>query len=137
MKVEETTLADFDALLVNAVEEIEAAGAPLQHVTLVTGAKYYGVHLGPSAAPAAETEPRHLGPNYYYAQEDYLRSRSDAAWRWTHLIPTHVTGFLITGAKKEGSSGPVGLDKLAVTKPTLLPRVRCGWRLRSGSVSAV
>jgi len=55
----------------------------------------YGVHLGPSAAPAAETEPRHLGPNYYYAQEDYLRSRSDAAWRWTHLIPTHVTGFAV------------------------------------------
>ncbi len=83
------------ALLVNAVEGLEAAGAPLQHVTLVTGAKYYGVHLGPSAAPAAETEPRHLGPNYYYAQEDYLRSRSDAAWRWTHLIPTHLTGFAV------------------------------------------
>jgi nucleoside-diphosphate-sugar epimerase len=83
------------ALLVNAVEGIEAAGAPLLHVTLVTGAKYYGVHLGPSAAPAAETEPRHLGPNYYYAQEDYLRSRSDAAWRWTHLIPTHLTGFAV------------------------------------------
>ena len=81
------------ALLVNAVEGLEAVGAPLQHVTLITGAKYYGVHLGPSAAPAAETEPRHLGPNFYYAQEDYLRSRHDAAWRWTHLIPTHVTGF--------------------------------------------
>jgi nucleoside-diphosphate-sugar epimerase len=83
------------ALLVNAVEGLEAAGAPLRHVTLVTGAKYYGVHLGRSAAPAAEHEPRHLGPNYYYAQEDYLRSRSDAAWRWTHLIPTHVTGFAL------------------------------------------
>ena len=44
------------ALLVNAVEGLEAVGAPLQHVTLITGAKYYGVHLGPSAAPAAETE---------------------------------------------------------------------------------
>jgi nucleoside-diphosphate-sugar epimerase len=81
------------ALLVNAVEGLEAVGAPLQHVTLITGAKYYGVHLGPSAAPAVETEPRHLGPNFYYAQEDYLRSRHDAAWRWTHLIPPHVTGF--------------------------------------------
>src|SRR5271166_3279987 len=30
------------ALLVNVVEGLEAAGAPLQHVTLVTGAKYYG-----------------------------------------------------------------------------------------------
>jgi nucleoside-diphosphate-sugar epimerase len=81
------------ALLVNAVEGLEAVGAPLRHVTLITGAKYYGVHLGPSAAPAAETEPRHLGPNFYYAQEDYLRSRTDAAWRWTHLVPPHLTGF--------------------------------------------
>jgi nucleoside-diphosphate-sugar epimerase len=81
------------ALLVNAIEGLEAVGAPLRHVTLITGAKYYGVHLGPSAAPAAETEPRHLGPNFYYAQEDYLRSRTDASWRWTHLIPTHLTGF--------------------------------------------
>jgi nucleoside-diphosphate-sugar epimerase len=81
------------ALLVNAIEGLEAVGAPLQHVTLITGAKYYGVHVGPSAAPATETEPRHLGPNFYYAQEDYLRSREDAAWRWTHLVPPHVTGF--------------------------------------------
>ena len=81
------------ALLVNAVEGLEAVGAPLQHVTLITGAKYYGVHLGPSRAPAAETEPRHVGPNFYYDQEDYLRSRRDAAWRWTHLVPTHLTGF--------------------------------------------
>jgi nucleoside-diphosphate-sugar epimerase len=81
------------ALLVNAVEGLEAVGAPLRHVTLITGAKYYGVHLGPSAAPAVETEPRHLGPNFYYDQEDYLRSREGAAWRWTNLVPTHLTGF--------------------------------------------
>jgi nucleoside-diphosphate-sugar epimerase len=81
------------ALLVHAVEGLEAVGAPLRHVTLITGAKYYGVHLGPSTAPAAETEPRHVGPNFYYDQEDYLRSRRDAAWRWTHLVPTHLTGF--------------------------------------------
>jgi nucleoside-diphosphate-sugar epimerase len=81
------------ALLVNAIEGLEAVGAPLRHVTLITGAKYYGVHLGRSAAPAAETEPRHPGPNFYYDQEDYLRSRTDTAWRWTNLVPTHLTGF--------------------------------------------
>ncbi len=81
------------ALLKSAVGGLEAVGAPLQHVTLITGAKYYGVHLGPSPAPAAETEPRHVGPNFYYDQEDYLRSREGAAWRWTHLVPTHLTGF--------------------------------------------
>lgn len=80
-------------LLVNAIESLEAAGSSLQHVTLVTGAKYYGVHLGPSPSPAREEQPRHLGPNFQYAQEDYLRSRTDAMWRWTHLVSTHLTGF--------------------------------------------
>ena len=42
------------ALLVNAVEGLEAVRAPLRHVTLITGAKYYGVHLGPSAARSEE-----------------------------------------------------------------------------------
>jgi hypothetical protein len=31
-----------------------------------------------------------------YAQEDDLRARVDANWRWTRLIPTHLTGF-VTG----------------------------------------
>jgi nucleoside-diphosphate-sugar epimerase len=81
------------ALLVNAIEGLEAAGSPLEHVILVTGAKYYGVHLGPTPSPAREEQSRHLGPNFQYAQEDYLRSRTDAMWRWTHLISTHLTGF--------------------------------------------
>jgi nucleoside-diphosphate-sugar epimerase len=81
------------ALLVNSIEGIEAAGAKLEHLVLITGAKYYGVHLGPSPAPAHETNPRHIGPNFYYAQEDYLRLRVPSAWSWTHLVPTHLTGF--------------------------------------------
>ncbi len=84
------------ALLVNASEGLEAVGAPLHHVTLITGAKYYGVHLGISAAPALETEPRHLGANFYYTQEDYLRSRTEnSTWQWTNLISTHLTGFAL------------------------------------------
>ena len=54
---------------INGIEGVEAAGAKLEHVVLITGAKYYGVHLGPSAAPARETNPRHIGPNFYYTQE--------------------------------------------------------------------
>jgi len=81
------------ALLMNSIEGVEAAGAKLERVILITGAKYYGVHLGPSTAPAHETNPRHIGPNFYYAQEDYLRSRSPAAWNWTNLVPSHLTGF--------------------------------------------
>jgi nucleoside-diphosphate-sugar epimerase len=83
------------ALLINSVEGVEAAGAKLERVVLITGAKYYGVHLGPSAAPAQEMDPRHIGPNFYYAQEDYLRSRPAPAWSWTNLVPTHLTGFAV------------------------------------------
>ncbi len=63
------------ALLVNVIEGLEAAGAPLQHVTLVTGAKYYGVHLGPIPTPAREEQPTTIGPIFNRVQEDYLRSR--------------------------------------------------------------
>lgn len=87
------------ALLMNAIEGLESAGAPLKHVTLITGAKYYGVHVGISTSPALETEPRHVGPNFYYAQEDYLRSQAkNSTWQWTNLISTHLTGFAVGNA---------------------------------------
>ena len=80
-------------MLVNAVEGLEAVGAPLQHVTLITGTSITESMSVPLPPPPPESEPRHIGPNFYYAQEDYLRSRRDAAWRWTNLVPTHLTGF--------------------------------------------
>src|SRR5262249_36844853 len=81
------------ALLVNAVGGRRAAGPPLRPPPLTPGAKYTGAPPAPPAPPAAETEPRHVGPNFYYDQEDYLRSRTDAAWHWNNLVPTHLTGF--------------------------------------------
>jgi hypothetical protein len=51
---------------------------------LQTGAKNYGVHLGPSAIPQEETAPRvTLEPNFYYPQEDFLWSfckKQDIGW---------------------------------------------------------
>jgi nucleoside-diphosphate-sugar epimerase len=88
-------IAPNRALLVNAIEGVEAAGAPLQHITLVTGAKYYGVHLGPIPTPAQEEQPPTIGPIFNRVQEDYLHSRKNAQWRWTNLIATHLTGFAI------------------------------------------
>ena len=86
-------MAPNRSLLVNAIEGLEAAGAPIQHVTLVTGAKYYGLHLGPIPTPIREDLPPTPGPIFNRAQEDYLRSRTDAKWQWTNLIATHLTGF--------------------------------------------
>lgn len=57
----------------------------LEHVHLVQGGKYYGVHLGPYATPAREDDARGAVPNFYYAQEDLLRERQRGA-RWNFSI---------------------------------------------------
>ena len=44
----------------------------LQRVVLVTGTKYYGVHLGPLKTPMRETDPRHMPPDFYFDQIDWL-----------------------------------------------------------------
>lgn len=82
-------------MLINAIEGLEAAGAKLQHVVLVTGAKYYGLHFGAVPAPINEETQPNLGPIFNRVQETYLRSRTDACWQWTNLVPTHLTGFAI------------------------------------------
>lgn len=81
------------AMLRAAVEAVEAAGHPLEHVTLFQGGKYYGCHLGPFKTPAKEDDPRHLGPNFYFGQQDYLADRAvNAGWAWTALRPEAVAG---------------------------------------------
>ncbi len=85
------------ALLRNAVEGVEAAGAPLRRVVLAQGGKAYGIHLGPTKTPSKESDPRHMPPNFYYAQEDYLRARvaAGAPWSFSALRPEAVIGFAV------------------------------------------
>ena len=79
-------------MLRNLLDALESAG--LQHITLLQGAKAYGVHLGQIPVPAREDAPRHLHPNFYWEQEDLLRARQGAGgWRWTVLRPQVVLGF--------------------------------------------
>lgn len=80
-------------MLKGAVELAERGGA-LQRVVLMTGGKYYGVQWGQVKTPARETDPRHLGPNFYYDQQDFLEEAAKGkSWTWTNLIPPMVTGF--------------------------------------------
>ncbi|GAC1339120.1 MAG: NAD-dependent epimerase/dehydratase family protein [Acetobacteraceae bacterium] len=80
------------AMLRNLLDALDTAG--LQHVTLLQGAKAYGVHLGQIPIPARESAPRHLHPNFYWDQEDLLRAyQADGGWRWTILRPQVVLGF--------------------------------------------
>ncbi len=81
-------------MLVNAVTAIDAASRQLERVVLVTGTKTYGSHLGPFRTPARESDPRHLGPNYYFDQIDWLTQfQQGKRWDWTELRPQTLCGF--------------------------------------------
>jgi nucleoside-diphosphate-sugar epimerase len=82
------------ALLVNTVRALRLAGVDLRHVSIFQGAKAYGAHLGPFPTPARETDPRVIGPLFYYPQEDFLRE--DAArhgYAFTVLRPDFILGL--------------------------------------------
>jgi nucleoside-diphosphate-sugar epimerase len=84
------------AMLTNTVETVEQLSKTLRKVILVEGAKFYGAHLGPYKTPAKETDPRHMPPNFYYDQEDYLKQRSTGkAWSWAALRPSSICGFAV------------------------------------------
>jgi nucleoside-diphosphate-sugar epimerase len=84
------------AMLVNTIETVERSSRTFRKVVLLEGAKFYGAHLGPYKTPAKETDPRHMPPNFYYNQEDYLEERSKGkAWSWTALRPSCICGFAV------------------------------------------
>jgi nucleoside-diphosphate-sugar epimerase len=71
------------AMLTNLVEAIEPVASGLRHVHLVHGTKYYGHMLGPLQVPITEEAPRVRAPNFYFAQEDFIRDRQRGK-RWTY-----------------------------------------------------
>jgi nucleoside-diphosphate-sugar epimerase len=98
--VERPTSADLVkvnvVLLQNLLDAVERSSPHLRHVTLYQGGKAYGCHLGPFKTPAREDDPRYLGINFYYEQEDLLRTRQQRAnWSWTIFRPEAVCGFAV------------------------------------------
>jgi nucleoside-diphosphate-sugar epimerase len=85
-------------MLRNLLDALEANNPGLRHVTVMQGAKAYGVHLGPTHPPLKERNPRHIHPNFYWAQEDLIRERgARKGWKWTVFRPQGVLG-LATGS---------------------------------------
>ena len=84
-------------MLKNIVSSVsESKHHNLSRVVLIQGAKVYGAHLGKFKTPAKENDPRHLPPNFYYAQEDFLRSfQNNKNWDWSILRPDLVAGISI------------------------------------------
>jgi nucleoside-diphosphate-sugar epimerase len=86
------------AMLVNLVDVIEAASPALEHVHLSEGSKWYGNHLGPYKTPSKEDDPRHMPPNFYYDQQDFLEQRQKGKrWSWSAVRPHAVCGFSTGG----------------------------------------
>ena len=84
------------AMLRNVVEAAQAVCPGLAKVVLTTGAKFYGIQWGASLTPCRESDPRQLGPNFYYDQEDFLRrAQQGQRWSWCNLIPPFVSGFAV------------------------------------------
>ena len=68
-------------------------GATLEHVSLLQGAKAYGLHVGRTPLPAKERSPRDHHENFYFLQEDALRALAEgASWSWTVFRPQVVFG---------------------------------------------
>lgn len=81
------------AMLANLLAVLEPGNRKLRHVTLLQGGKAYGAHLGQMQVPGREDQPRHAGPNFYYDQEDFLRTlQRGKRWHWTVLRPMSVVG---------------------------------------------
>jgi nucleoside-diphosphate-sugar epimerase len=81
-------------MLINAVSAIGKASRRLRRVVLVTGTKYYGAHLGPFKTPARESDPRHMPPDFYFDQIDWLAEfQRGQAWDWVELRPQTLCGF--------------------------------------------
>ncbi len=88
-------LMDYNLLLFgNAIEPLVAAqAASLRHVSLLQGAKAYGLHVGRSPLPAKERSVRDDHDNFYFLQEDALHQLAQGAgWSWTILRPQVVYG---------------------------------------------
>ena len=81
-------------MLGNLLDGIEATGAPLQRVVIYQGFKIYGIHLGAKVrTPARESDPPHMPPNIYLAQEDQLKARAEKSnWDYVALRPDVVVG---------------------------------------------
>jgi nucleoside-diphosphate-sugar epimerase len=81
------------AMLRNLLDPLERAAAALEHVCLVHGTKWYGSQLGPYRTPAREDDPRHMPPNYYYDQHDYVAVlQNGRPWTWSTVRPHIVCG---------------------------------------------
>jgi nucleoside-diphosphate-sugar epimerase len=110
-----------NALMFRNLMETMATAPDLAHVTLLQGMKAYGSHLGTFRTPALESDPRHMGHNFYYEQQDDLvRIQAGKSWSWTVLRPVVICGFSLASS--------MNLTNVLAVYATLCKEM--GWPLR-------
>ena len=94
--IDATNTAQNRALVANPVIVMSSVSKQLQRVVLQEGSKAYGRQLGPFKTPAKESDSRHMPPNFYYEQEDFLIDfQQGKEWSWAVLRPEAVCGFAV------------------------------------------
>jgi nucleoside-diphosphate-sugar epimerase len=82
------------AMLAATLDALATRADALEHVHLLEGIKWYGMHLGPYPTPSREDDPRHLPPNFYYDQQDLMSERAaQARWSWSASRPSYICDF--------------------------------------------
>jgi nucleoside-diphosphate-sugar epimerase len=81
-------------MLAATLDALATRSEALEHVHLLEGIKWYGMHLGPYPTPSREDDVRHLSPNFYYDQQDLLSGRAAGArWSWSASRPSYICDF--------------------------------------------
>ena len=82
------------AMLTNLVDALEPVAARLDAISIMQGGKYYGAFISPYRTPAKESDPRHMPPNFYFDQQDFLDARqAGQRWNWVAMRPGIVGGL--------------------------------------------
>jgi nucleoside-diphosphate-sugar epimerase len=118
------------AMFANVLEALMSVAPALEHVHLVQGGKYYGIHLGAYPTPAREDDARAAAPNFYYTQEDRLRELQRGQ-RWTFSISR--PSFLCDFAPERSRNLPVVLGAYAAVcremgRPLDFPGTAACWQ---------
>ncbi|KAJ4983195.1 nad dependent epimerase dehydratase family protein [Stagonosporopsis vannaccii] len=80
----------------NFLRSLPLAGIRPKRILLQTGGKNYGMHIGRVRTSLVESDPQpsHLQPNFYYPQEDALRSfcEKHPETKWNIIHPFAIIG---------------------------------------------
>jgi nucleoside-diphosphate-sugar epimerase len=90
-------MAVNEAMLRNLLDALTPKAKGLRHITILQGTKAYGGHVEPAPVPAKERWPRHWHENFYWLQEDLLRTRQpNSSWTFSILRPQLVFGYAVS-----------------------------------------